>query len=461
MAFLLKHKVWVVVLIAIMVRVAFLFAFSSTLNFELEGNAIHGSEAYDEYALNLLDTGVYGREAGEPDAAIPPLYSYVLAVVYGIFGRGFIQVGLLHTLFDVLSIIMLYHIARLLFKQGNLWGAPAGEWVGALSGLMFALYPYLVFQNLTLIDTPFWIVVLHAYVLLMVLIREHEGWDRRLWLYIVLGGLVLGLSILTRPIIPVFAILAAIWFLFRLNLWQTILRLAPVAIIGAAVVIPWVIRNYGIYDDFVPMTTTSGANLWQGTSPWTIPVFRAGYDVQWTAPDLPDDLDGRDADAERFRLSGEFLRENPDKIFELYWVKFLVHWSIPLAPRYNPQPLEQWELSDDGELIIVQGERDIDGVTDANVSYNSGLYNRVARPVHMLYFGGLFMLAIIGQILSLRQWREVSLLIFVQIGMTVMYMLFHPATRYRAPSDPLLFVFSAFTIVLFLQWWVGRGKATI
>src|SRR5687767_14180904 len=86
----------IVIALAIAARLAFLFFFSSTLDFTLAGNPIHGSEAYDEYAQNLLATGVYGREASIPDAAIPPLYSYVLSAVYAVFGRGFVQVGLLH-----------------------------------------------------------------------------------------------------------------------------------------------------------------------------------------------------------------------------------------------------------------------------------------------------------------------------------------------------------------------------
>src|SRR5690606_20298513 len=113
---------------------------------------------------------------------------------------------------------------------------------------------------------------------------------------------------------------------------QTIIRLLPVALIGAAVLLPWISRNFAIFDAFVPMTTTSGANFWQGNSEWTIPVFRAGYDVQWTSPELEtEDLSSREADAERFALALQFLRENPDKIPELWWVKFLVHWSIDIA----------------------------------------------------------------------------------------------------------------------------------
>src|SRR5690606_16329359 len=90
-----------VLILSVAIRLAALFLFPNVFAFEQTG-AIHGSQAYDEYAQNLLTTGVYGRVAGVPDAAIPPLYSYALAVVYGLFGRGYWQVGLFHTLLDIL-----------------------------------------------------------------------------------------------------------------------------------------------------------------------------------------------------------------------------------------------------------------------------------------------------------------------------------------------------------------------
>ena len=91
-----SDKLIVVLLIAIAARVAVLLLFRQHFAYSEPGGVIHGSVAYDEYALNLLETGVYGRDAGVPDAGLPPLYSCVLAVVYGIFGRHYLAVGALH-----------------------------------------------------------------------------------------------------------------------------------------------------------------------------------------------------------------------------------------------------------------------------------------------------------------------------------------------------------------------------
>ncbi|MBZ0275287.1 MAG: hypothetical protein K8I60_04045, partial [Anaerolineae bacterium] len=80
---LLTHKLIFVLAVVVVVRLGVLLAFPGVFAFDQTG-AIHGSDAYDAYAQNLLATGVYGRTPGVPDAAIPPLYSYALAGVYGL-----------------------------------------------------------------------------------------------------------------------------------------------------------------------------------------------------------------------------------------------------------------------------------------------------------------------------------------------------------------------------------------
>ena len=282
-----NHKLRLVIAIAVITRLVVLFAFPSVFAFSEPGAVIHGSEAYDQYALNLLETGVYGREAGVPDSILPPLYSYLLALIYGIFGRDYIAVGLAHILFDLASIALLYDIARRLLLKGAF--APCSEWIASLAALFFALYPYLIFQNLTLIDTPLWILLLHLFVWLMILLREREDDDRHTLALAVAGGLVLGISALARALLPPLAILVALWFLCRLNWRQAVFRLSPVAIVAIVVLLPWLIRAYKIHGGFVAVALNGGENIYQGNNPQTIPIFRAGYDVQWSSrpADLP------------------------------------------------------------------------------------------------------------------------------------------------------------------------------
>jgi 4-amino-4-deoxy-L-arabinose transferase-like glycosyltransferase len=467
-----RYKLLVVVLLAIAVRVAFLAFFPDIFRFE-ETDAIHGSTAYDTYASNLLATGVYGRTPGEADAMIAPLYSYVLAGVYRLVGRGGWQVGLFHTLLDVLSILMLYEIGRRLFKgtasqqigfsasqtpleNGRAVAHPytaSGEWVGSLAGLFYALYPYLIFQNLTLNDTALFMLLLHAFVLCMVLLREQPSLNRQTWLIAILGGVILGLTTLARALLPPFALLVAVWFLFRLNLKQTILRLLPVALVSVAVVLLWLVHASGIYGGFVAVALNGGENVYQGANDMTIPLFQAGYDVQWSPP--PASVEGVHEPFERnarlMQAGIDWLKTHPERIPELMWVKFGVHWSIDVAPRTNPLPGAVFTLDDAGKLVVTYDPDKQNQDENVIAEYSGGLFDTVGRPVHILYYGALFGLALVGLWLTRRQWRDVALLWFVQINMTVLYLIFHPSTRYRVPTDPLLFLFSAAALVWLMQ----------
>jgi 4-amino-4-deoxy-L-arabinose transferase-like glycosyltransferase len=292
----------------------------------------------------------------------------------------------------------------------------------------------------------------------MVLLRERPVLDKGTWGLAGLAGIVLGLSMLTRSLLPLLAILAAVWFLFRLSLWQTIMRLLPVAVVGLVVMIPWIVRNYGIYKAFVPTALNFGDNFYQGNSEFTIPFFRAGYDVQWV-PAPPIQATERlslEASQERFQFGMQYLRDHPEQIPDLIWTKFLVYWSIDIAPRKNPVNGQVPRLDYQGNAIQetnAEGDLQLGELPpgDPVGEYSGSLFDQIGRPIHIVYWGGLLLLGIIGVVLMWQQWRDVSLLWFVQISMTVMYIVFHPSTRYRVPTDPLLFLFSAYALLWIWQ----------
>ncbi|MDE2775980.1 MAG: glycosyltransferase family 39 protein [Chloroflexota bacterium] len=450
-----QRKLTVVLLIAIAARLAALALFREHFAYSEPGGVIHGSVAYDEYALNLLETGVYGRVAGAPDAGLPPLYSAVVAAVYAVFGRQYLAVAALHILFDALSIALLYDICRRLFPRRG----QEGDVIGALAGLFFALYPYLIFQNLTLNDTAFWILLLHLFVWLLIRLRERTATDRAAMAIAVLAGLALGISVLARALLPPLALLAALWFMLRLSLRETILRLLPVAVVSLLVPLPWLLRAYDIYGGFVPIALNSGENVFQGNNPYAAAVFRAGYDVQWLAPPL--DIPPTDERLRRNAALGEagwrYLRENPGAVPDLMLVKLLVYWNPQVTPLRNLRQGEKLSVDAAGNIVIITGEGSQLGVTAANAAYqDNSLFNIVGRNLHIIYFGGLWLLAIAGAWLRRREWRMLSLLVFAQVSQTLVYLLFHPSTRYRSPTDPLLFVFSAAAIMWVVERWRGR-----
>ena len=329
------------------------------------------------------------------------------------------------------------------------------------AGLFFALYPYLIFQNLTLNDTALWILLLHLFVWLLILLREQTVYDRRTFTLALAGGIVLGISALARALLPSLALLVALWFLFRLSWRQTLLRLLPVAIASVLVLLPWLVRGAAIHGGFVAVALNGGENLYQGSNPGTIPIFRAGYDVQWSSrpPGAPDTDDPYLNNQALLNAGLGYLRENPGRIPELLWVKFGVYWNFQITPLNNLREGERLRVTDAGGVQIISDGISHAGVTAANAAYqDNSLFNVIGRNLHIAYFGGLWLLAVGGAWLSRHDWRDLSLLFFVQISQTAVYLLFHPSTRYRSPTDPLLFVFSALAVVWLVERWRGRSN---
>lgn len=457
---IVTHPLPLILALAAFVRVVPLLLFP-LFRFEVTG-AVHGSDAFDRYATNLLTTGIYGLTPGVPDAQLPPLYSYTLAALYAVFGRGGIQVGLFHIALDLISIVLLDQIARALFVRQTLYW----RGVAALGALFYAVYPYLIFQNLTLIDTPLFMTMMHAFLLAVVRLRGRVRFDGGTLAWGLLAGVALGLASLVRPILPPLALLLPIWFLFTLSFWQTFVRLLPVALVSGLLVIPWTIRNTAVYGEFVPMSLTFGSNFYQGSNPDVIPFLRAGYDTQWTGPESQiHDPYTPAGDRERLALALDYLKANPQDIPELLLVKFMTHWSIEIFPRVNPRPGERPRIDYQGDAlreVTPEGELELGGLPpgDPVGAYSEPLFDVIGRVIHRYYFGGLFVLALAGMILSWRGWRDVSLLWLVQFSMTFVYVLFHPSTRYRVPTDPLLFLFSAYALVC-LWVWVREQTGTL
>ncbi len=130
-----------------------------------------------------------------------------------------------------------------------------------------------------------------------------------------------------------------------------------------------------------------------------------------------------------------------------------MYWSIDLTPRRNPANGVLPRLDYHGNVIAgtdAQGNLQLGDLPpgDPVSIYSEPLFDQIGRFIHRFYFGGLFFLALFGIATTLRDWRQVSLLWFVQISMTLVYLFFHPSTRYRVPSDPLLFLFSAYGLIV-------------
>lgn len=418
-----------ILVLATLCRLAVFFAFPAVFDFVATG-AVHGSQAFDAYARNLLSNGTYGLEPGVPDAALPPVYGLVLAGTYAVLGRSALSVAALHLVLDLLSMALLAAIG------GALFGRPA---VGRLAALGMACYPYLLFQSLTVSDTALCILELHALVWLMLRLRGAALGGRAVPASAAAAGLVAGLGALTRPALLAVTAALVLWVLAERRPRPTLRALAVLVLAAFLPLALWTARNAVGLGRPVIIATNGGSNFWQGNNEQTVAYLRAGYDVQWIPPGPLGGLDFRDPSADRrFLAAGlRFLRDHPGQVPALLWTKLAVQWSLDVAPARNPGPSPGTVPGAPAGLAEAAPE-------DATVVYSRPLFDRVGRAVHRVTWGAALALAVVGAVAARRRRLSLAPVWSVQVAMTAYYLVFHTSTRYRAPGDPLLFLLSAF-----------------
>jgi 4-amino-4-deoxy-L-arabinose transferase-like glycosyltransferase len=395
-----------IVLATVLGRVLFLVLFSHTLSLQTSG--------YDTYAVHLMEGKGYTRfDDRSGDSDLPPLYPYFLVGVYSFFGRDPIPVAVVQIGMDVLTVLLLYRIGRRI----------AGEAVGLWTAAFYGMYPYLLFQNLTLNDTGMFILLLTGGIWLAYLAHDTRDWRAAAAL-----GILFGLGALTKTLVLLVLPLLALWWWRQLGLRHAV-RLTLISTVMLALVIaPWVIRNTRLHGQFVLISTNDGSNLYQGNNPCVVDYLSRGWDAQWVNCLQPPPEGLSEVELSRWsrQQALHYLRDHVGEWPRLFGTKFWVLWSPVIMP---------YDLPPDPYLV-----------DDTVFQYHTATF-RAARIIHVLYFGPLLALGAIGMVLAWKNKLLIGPLVAVLVAITVTYLVFHPSTRYRSPADPFVFVLSAYALV--------------
>jgi Dolichyl-phosphate-mannose-protein mannosyltransferase len=191
----------------------------------------------------------------QPTAWIAPVYPYVVALVFRVFGiysrLSIYSLVLLNALFSGLTALAIYAIGRRVF--GVSVGVAAG-WLWALC-LPNRVMPLLLFEtclSAALLAVGFFLTL-----------RLYGSTEYRRWAAV---GLFWGLACLVNPalVAPVFFL----WLYFCLygrkpgrNLWR---QVAVSAALFIAVLAPWLIRNYRVFGRPVFVRSNLAAEIYFG-----------------------------------------------------------------------------------------------------------------------------------------------------------------------------------------------------
>jgi 4-amino-4-deoxy-L-arabinose transferase-like glycosyltransferase len=226
----------------------------------------------------LADTGL--------SALLPPVYSYLLAGIFKVFGietRASVLAALsLNSLFSALTCIPVFLLARQAF----------GQRVAKWAGWGWAFSPYGVYYGADWAWSTC-LVTLELCCLFLFAWRLENSSRKRDW---ILFGALCGVSALTEPVVIAVLPLLGIWTLYRryrlARPWKA--QMIAVALAGVATLSPWLVRNYMLFHKFIPVRSGYGLELYIGNN---------GYSQHWVNRTLHPNHS--DAELSEYERAGE------------------------------------------------------------------------------------------------------------------------------------------------------------
>jgi 4-amino-4-deoxy-L-arabinose transferase-like glycosyltransferase len=199
------------------------------------------------------------NETTGPTAWEPPLYPFLIAGVFRVFGvysRASALVLLsLNSIFSALTCIPIFLIARRCFD----------EKVAVWTAWTWALLPSVIFWCTRWVWETSLAALLLAMIFWMTLSMEEED-GLKPWLQF---GLLWGVAALTNTALLSFLPASGLWIWYRrVKLGKRSLGgIVLASVLFVACVTPWLVRNYGTFGQFVFIRSNFGAELRLGNGP--------------------------------------------------------------------------------------------------------------------------------------------------------------------------------------------------
>ena len=274
-----------------------------------------------------------------------------------------------------------------------------------------ALYPFFVYYSGVLMtEGVYLLTATWALVATVALAEEQTGWRWGVW------GLAVGLTVLLRQVFVPLAGLLLLYVLWKSG-WRVRWRdLALAGGVVAALILPWTVRNYLVFDRFLLLNSQSGQILWNANHP--------GQGVHFQPAGMfpvPADLEG----ANEVDLTNELGRRAVEIILQDPW-RFL-----------------RLSLNRLGLYFMFVG------------SPGSSLLGRAARGFYLVICLP-FMVG--GLLLSLCEWRHWVFWYLFAAAYTAVHVISWVQYRYRMLVDVALVPFAALAIVALVAR-LRRGRA--
>jgi 4-amino-4-deoxy-L-arabinose transferase-like glycosyltransferase len=361
------------------------------MGFEDSGFQLYpDSKDYDALGLSLA-SGSGFADNHSPNIYRPPGYPFFLAAIYGRLGHHYAAVTIVQSIVGALTCVLVLLIGERLFTRR----------VGMIAATLAAVYPFLiVYTGFVLAETLF---VFLSTLLLYILVRLQESPSKGL---IALGGMVLGLMNLTRPVTLFLPAVLLLWLWIEFgSRWRALVIASAMTGWMLLVILPWTGRNYAVTHSVILINSSDyywsalyGANNRtimqdpEAIGGWIEPGRVEGYRTDYLLEDY------RSA---YFSFLRQSLAQAPLELLRLELHKLKRFWSLLPKTAYRDQ------------------------------------------VISLLSYGLLLPLFVIGMVLSMKTPRKPWLLICWVLYFCLVTLITYGSTRLRLPVEPVLLLFGS------------------
>jgi hypothetical protein len=200
--------------------------------------------------------------------------------------------------------------------------------------------------------------------------------------------------------------LIALWLGYALNQKLSLkLKVITIFILCSLMpILPWAVRNYRIYHMFIPLTTSSGHNLYSGNNEKTVAYF-GGYDTPPMINENIPTLFAPQADAFLRKKAINFMLVHPNKTLLSAKDKFINMWQ----PYYSNT-------------------------------------RRISKAVMIFSYLPFIILGLAGIFITLKSSKITVLSLLIICFYAILHMFTLSGIRYRYPLMPLFIIYTSFVV---------------
>jgi N-acetylglucosaminyldiphosphoundecaprenol N-acetyl-beta-D-mannosaminyltransferase len=411
---------------------------------------------HENYVTQILNKGIEGvfpKQVTPGDTSLliyPPGYALFLSGIYSLTSRNPLNAQMVQAILDSIAAVLVFFIVLELFNRT----------IAIFSGLAVAISHHLAYYSMLLLPDG----VLPVFVMAgtLCLIRAYKvSWHKdKGYKELFLAGAFFGLSCWLRAnamLIWSFWIIA--FFFLRQSIVDIPKRIG-ILILGIALVIaPITIRNYLLYNEFVPIALGAGIVLQEGVAEENPPIAESeklpvnDYDTllwdmkTYNRPDYGQGLvtpDGFLRERDRIRRSTKIILEHP------FWYAGVMLKRINLLTKYSAHAsLIHLEIPEKKEALVEYQKKygKIVGLFSYYSDQGSTLdYLRpLVRTLQRIFKETVFLFILLGLIISTKKFNSWLLVATVPLYYLFFQSTLHAEFRYALPAHYLLFVFYSVT----------------